>query len=150
MTVRANVSRIVYAVRQHTTVNEDGSVSIDVAGGMGQVMDYNRYMAGGRLEVFSLKTGEVQANIIEDYPTADVSSVDVSFDGTSVVFTMKKDPHDNYHVYVAGVDRGADGKFVVSQLTFGPYDDQNAIFSPGGRIVFTTNQSYTEMGHPRG
>src|SRR6478609_2604934 len=27
-----NVSRIVYAVRQHTVVNADGSVSIDVAG----------------------------------------------------------------------------------------------------------------------
>jgi hypothetical protein len=72
--------------------------------------------------------------------------VDVSFDATKVVFTMKKDAHDSYHVYVAGVDRGANGKFAVTQLTFGPYDDQQAIFSPGGRIVFTTNQMYTEMG----
>jgi hypothetical protein len=143
-----NVSRIVYAVRQHTLVAADGTVSIDVAGGMGQVMDYGRYMPGGRLEVFDLKRGksEENQNIIEDYPTADVSSVDVSFDGTQVVFTMKKDEHDNYHVYLSGVDRGADGKFAVTQLTFGPYDDQQAIFSPGGRIVFTTNQSYTEMG----
>jgi len=141
-----NVSRIVYAVRQHTSVADDGTVSIDVAGGMGQVMDYGRYMPGGKLEVFDLKTGNPQANIIEDYPTADVSSVDVSFDGSKVLFTMKKDAHDNYHVYSAGVDRGADGKFAVTQLTFGPYDDQQAIFSPGGRIVFTTNQSYTEMG----
>jgi len=141
-----NVSRIVYAVRQHTAVADDGTVSIDVAGGMGQVMDYGRFMPGGKLEVFDLKTGNPQANIIEDYPTADVSSVDVSFDGTTVVFTMKKDAQDNYHVYTAGVDRGADGKFVVTQLTFGPFDDQQAIFSPGGRIVFTTNQSYTEMG----
>ncbi|HKO52022.1 MAG TPA: hypothetical protein VJV79_30140 [Polyangiaceae bacterium] len=141
-----SVSRIVYAVRQHTTVSADGTVSIDVAGGMGQVMDYGRYMPGGKLEVFDLKTGHPQANIIEDYPTADVSSVDVSFDGTKVLFTMKKDAQDNYHVFTAGVDRGVDGKFAVTQLTFGPYDDQQAIFSPGGRIVFTTNQSYTEMG----
>ena len=140
------VSRIVYAVRQHTEVGADGTVKIDVAGGMGQVMDYGRYNPGGRLEVFDLKTGKVQSNIIEDYPTADVSSVDVSFDGTKVVFTMKADEHDTYHVYWAGIDRGADGKFAVTKLTFGPYDDQNAIFSPGGRIVFTTNQSYTEMG----
>ena len=141
-----NVSRIVYAVRQHTIVDADGTPRIDVAGGMGQVMDYGRYMPGGKLEVFDLKTGNVQANIIEDYPTADVSSVDVSFDATKVVFTMKKDAEDNYHVYSAGIDRGPEGKFVITQLTFGPYDDQNAIFSPGGRIVFTTNQSYTEMG----
>ena len=141
-----NVSRIVYAVRQNTIALADGTVKIDVAGGMGQVMDYGRYMPGGKLEVFDLKTGNPQANIIEDYPTADVSSVDVSFDGTKVLFTMKKDGADNYHVYTAGIDRGVDGKFVITQLTFGPYDDQQAIFSPGDRIVFTTNQAYTEMG----
>jgi hypothetical protein len=138
-------TRIVYAVRQHTSVAADGTVSIDVAGGMGQVMDYGRYEPGGRLEVFGLGTHHIE-NIIEDYPTADVSSVDVSFDATKVVFTMKTDAHDSYHVYWAGVDRGKNGKFAVTKLTFGPYDDQNAIFSPGGRIVFTTNQSYTEMG----
>ena len=141
-----NVSRIVYAVRQNTSVAADGTVSIDVASGMGQVMDYGRYDPGGRLEVFNLSTGSVQANIIEDYPTADVSSVDVSFDGTKVVVPIKTDANDPYHVYWAGVDRGADGKFAVTKLTFGPYDDQNAIFSPGDRIVFTTNQRYTEMG----
>ncbi|MES1177803.1 MAG: hypothetical protein ABUL62_25990 [Myxococcales bacterium] len=143
-----DVSRIVYAVRQHTTQAADGTVSIDVAGGMGQVMDYGRYVPGGKLEIFDLKSGDPDnvPNIIEDYPTADVSSVDVSADGTKVVFTMKKDGADSYHVYWAGVDRGANGKFPVTQLTFGPYDDQNAIFSPGDRIVFTTNQSYTEMG----
>jgi hypothetical protein len=141
-----DVSRIVYAVRQHTSQAADGTVTIDVAGGMGQVMDYGRYMPGGRLEVFNLKDPDRIQNIIEDYTTADVSSVDVSADGTKVVFTMKKDGHDSYHVYWAGVDRGANGKFAVTQLTFGPYDDQNAIFSPGDRIVFTTNQSYTEMG----
>jgi hypothetical protein len=138
-------TRIVYAVRQNTSVAADGTVSIDVAGGMGQVMDYGRYEPGGRLEVFNLGSSATE-NIIEDYPTADISSVDVSFDGTKVVFTMKTDAQDRYHVYVAGVDRGADGKFAVTKLTFGPYDDQQAIFAPGGRIVFTTNQSYTEMG----
>ncbi|HEY5376673.1 MAG TPA: hypothetical protein VIK01_23490 [Polyangiaceae bacterium] len=138
-------TRIVYAVRQNTSVAADGTVSIDVASGMGQVMDYGRYDPGGRLEVYGLGTHKTE-NIIEDYPSADISSVDVSFDGTKVVFTMKADAHDSYHVYVAGVDRGADGKFAVTKLTFGPYDDQQAIFAPGGRIVFTTNQMYTEMG----
>src|SRR5437870_606027 len=69
-----DVSRIVYAVRQNTTVAADGTVSIDVAGGMGQVMDYGRYVPGGRLEVFDLRTSKVTGNIIEAYKTADVSS----------------------------------------------------------------------------
>ena len=54
---RQSFDRLVYAVRQHTVVGEDGETSINVAGGMGQVMDYNRYMPGGRLEVFNLTTG---------------------------------------------------------------------------------------------
>jgi hypothetical protein len=139
------VSQIVYAVRQHTVV-EDGKVEqIDVAGGMGQVMDYGRYVPGGRLELRNLSTGETE-NIIEGYETADVSSVDLSFDATKVLFTMKRDGSDQYHVYWAGLTRGDDGKFPITQLTFGPYDDQQAIWAPGDRIVFTTNQAYTDMG----
>jgi hypothetical protein len=139
------VSQIVYAVRQHTVI-EDGTVqSIDVAGGMGQVMDYGRFVPGGRLEILDLKRNEVR-NIIEGYTTADVSSIDLSFDATKVVFTMKRDAGDHYHVYLSPLQPNAAGKFDITQLTAGPYDDQQAVFAPGDRIVFTTNQNYTEMG----
>jgi hypothetical protein len=139
-------TKIVYAVRQHTELDGAGQVTnIDVAGGMGQVMDYGRYVPGGRLEILDLTTGDVE-NIIADYPQADVSSIDVSFDGTKVLFTMKRDAEDTYHVYWASLAKGEDGKFELHQLTFGAFDDQNAIYAPGGRIVFTTNQSYTQMG----
>jgi Hydrazine synthase alpha subunit middle domain len=139
------VSQIVYAVRQHTVLKDGKVERIDVAGGMGQVMDYQRFVPGGRLELRDLATGQVD-NIIEGYETADVSSVDLSFDATKVLFTMKKDDADKYHVYWAGLTRGEDGKFPIEQLTSGPYDDQQAIWVAGDRIVFTTNQAYTEMG----
>jgi hypothetical protein len=138
------VSQVVYAVRQHTEIN-GGAIEIDVAGGMGQVMDYGRFVPGGRLEVLDLRTGDVK-NVIGDYPTADVSSVDVSYDATKVVFTMKRSENDDYHVYWSPLSPGGDGRFEVTQLTFGPYDDQNAVFLAEGRIAFTTNQPYTEMG----
>lgn len=138
------VRQIVYAVRQHTVL-EDGKVArIDVAGGMGQVMDYGRFVPGGRLELRDLATGQTE-NVIEGYDTADVSSLDLSFDATKVLFTMKRDDSDKYHVYWAGLTRD-DGKFPITQLTFGPYDDQQAIWAAGDRIVFTTNQAYTDMG----
>ncbi|MGC4094293.1 MAG: hypothetical protein QM756_41570 [Polyangiaceae bacterium] len=140
-----DVSKIVYAVRQHTVI-EGGTVTrIDVAGGMGQVMDYGRFVPGGRLEILDLKTNHVD-NIIDEYKGADVSSVDVSFDATRVVFTMKRDDSDKYHVYWAPLAKNAQGKYDITQLTFGPYDDQQAVFAAGNRIVFTTNQDYTEMG----
>lgn len=139
------VGKIVYAVRQHTVI-EDGQVkSIDVAGGMGQVMDYGRYVPGGRLEILDLRSGKID-NVIEDYPSADVSSVDLSFDATKLLFTMKKDGSDQYHVYWAGVARADDGKFPITQLTFGPYDDQQAVWAASDRVMFTTNQAYTDMG----
>ncbi|HEY8945379.1 MAG TPA: hypothetical protein VIM73_14010 [Polyangiaceae bacterium] len=144
--LEAGVDRIVYAVRQHHVWAENGDVAdIDVASGMGQVMDYQRYVPGARLEVLDLRTGAID-NIIEDYRTADVSSVDVSFDATKVLFTMKQDSDDRYHIYWSPVERNAQGKFEVTQLTAGPYDDQNAVFAAGGRVVFATNQPYTEMG----
>ncbi|HVY31698.1 MAG TPA: hypothetical protein VHB79_34420 [Polyangiaceae bacterium] len=141
------VSKIVYAVRQHTVVEGGKVTSIDVAGGMGQVMDYGRYVPGGRLEILDLRTGKVE-NIIEGdkYKDADISSVDLSFDATKVLFTMKKDKTDFYHVYWASMERGPDGKFAINQLTFQPFDDQQAVWAAGDRIVFTTNQAYTDMG----
>ncbi len=147
--------KVIYAVRQHTTVNGD-RVSIDVAGGMGQVMDYLRYNPGGRLEVRDLATGKVE-NIIagERFARADISSLDVSFDAKKVVFSMKLSSDDHYHLYVADLERGPDG-FNIHQLTFGPADDMNPVWVAGGRIAFITNQAYTEMGtradeynHPR-
>jgi hypothetical protein len=136
--------KLVYAVRQHTIVN-GSDVSIDVAGGMGQVMDYGRYNPGGRLELYDLRTGTTD-NILEGFTEADVSSLDLSFDATKVVFTMKNGGDDSYHVYWASLARGDDDKFEIHQLTFGPQDDEHAIFLPGDRIAFITNQGYTEMG----
>ncbi|HMJ15676.1 MAG TPA: hypothetical protein VK524_29870 [Polyangiaceae bacterium] len=142
---REKFDRLVYAVRQHTVLGSDGAVSINVAGGMGQVMDYNRYEPGGRLEIYDLTTGKIE-NVLADIPTADVSSLDVSYDATKVVFTMKTSGDDNYHVYWASLTPGGDGKYEIHQLTFGPQDDEHAIWVPGERIAFITNQAYTEMG----
>jgi hypothetical protein len=140
---KQDVSRIVYAVRQHTVLDANDRVqSIDVAGGMGQVMDYGRYNPGGRLEVLDLRSGDVR-NLTAAYPDADISSVDVSYDATRVLFTMKTTANDSYHVYWASLEEGSNE---IHQLTFGDYDDINAIWATGDRIVFVTNQAYTPMG----
>ena len=137
-----DVAKIVYAVRQHTVLDASNTpIRIDVAGGMGQVMDYGRYVPGGRLEVLDLRSGDV-VNLIADYPEADVSSVDVSYDATKVLFTMKKDAGDSYHVYWASLA----GDREIHQLTFGTPDDINAVYANGDRIVFVTNEAYTPMG----
>lgn len=137
------VEKIIYAVRKHTVEGEDG-VQINVAGGMGQVMDYLRYVPGGRLEVYDLSNKKAD-NIIEQFPNADVSSLDVSFDASKVVFSMKQNGDDSYHLYWASLEK-VDGKYEIHQLTFGPQDDIYPVYLAGDKIAFVTNQGYTEMG----
>ena len=143
---KTDVSKIVYAVRQNTLTDANGNATvIDVAGGMGQVMDYGRYEPGGKLEVYDLRTSDYQ-NLISDLPDADISSVDVSFDATRILFTMKQNKSDTYHVYWTAVTPDDSGVYERHQLTFGDWDDINAIWADSSRIVFVTNEGYTPMG----
>ncbi|HEX4341457.1 MAG TPA: hypothetical protein VH062_36360 [Polyangiaceae bacterium] len=139
---------IVYAVRQNT-VGSGKTVTIDVADGMGQVMDYGRYVPGARLEVRNLTNGDVR-NLIEGdrFAKADIEGMDLSFDAKKVVFAMKLDDNDNYHVYTANLKQGTDAKnpYGVRQLTSGMQDDLSPIWLANGNIAFITNQNYTQMG----
>src|SRR5579862_1213045 len=53
-TADAGVPGILFIKRQHTfTDPASGAVSVDVAGGNGQVLDYDRYVPGGALMLLS-------------------------------------------------------------------------------------------------
>ena len=139
---------VVYVVRQHTVVTGD-DVEINVAGGVGQVMDYGRYMPGARIEVRNVETRDVR-NLLEgkEYANADVEGMDLSFDAKKVVFAMKLDGNDHYHIYTANLAKGdeAGNPYGVRKLTDGVYDDLAPIWLGGGMIAFVTNQAYTQMG----
>lgn len=138
------VGAIVFIKRQHTS--PDGK-SVDVAGGNGQVLDYQRYVPGGSLVMLSPPRPDGQLdNITADYPQADFNGADVSFDAKQVVFSMRKDGDDHYHIYTAQLAKGGDGKFEIHQKTGGAQDDINPVYIAGGRIAFVTNEMYTEMG----
>ncbi|MEY4548144.1 MAG: hypothetical protein RL685_4339 [Pseudomonadota bacterium] len=146
-TAAGDVREIVYTVRQHTTVGEDGGVEILVTEGMGQVMDYRRYVPGARIEVRNLASGATR-NIIagDEYALADVVGIDVSFDANELVFSMRRGGDDqHYHIYTANL-AAQNGDYGVRQLTFGDRDDMQPIWIAGGKIAFVTNQAYTEMG----
>ncbi len=141
------VSQIIFVKRAHTTVDQQGNVAIDVAGGNTQVIDYDRYVPGGSLDLLSPPRPDGKViNLTADFPTADFNGVDVSFDAKQAVFSMKKDGSDHYHLYTVQLTPGADGKYEIHQKTAGDYDDINPIYMPGGRIAFATNEMYTAMG----
>jgi hypothetical protein len=141
------VSSLLFIKRAHTQVDTSGAVSIDVAGGNGQVLDYDRYVPGGSLNVLSpARPDGTLHNLTAAFPQADFNGADVSFDAKQAVFSMKKDGSDRYHVYTVQLSPGADGKYELHQKTAGDYDDINPVYAPGGRIVFVTNEMYTQMG----
>lgn len=115
----------------------------NVAGGNNQTIDYLRYEPGGGLFVLTPPTpdGELR-DLTESFSGVDVNGMDVSFDGLEVVFSMRREGDDHYHVYVASID----GSSPPRQLTFGDYHDVKPIWVPGDRIAFVTNQPYTAMG----
>jgi hypothetical protein len=147
-TAGADVSSIIF-IKRVTTIPGTGSTPavVDVAGGNGQVIDYTRFEPGGSLNILApARVDGTVTNLTADFPTADFNGADVSFDATSAVFSMKKDPSDSYHIYTVSLAPGASGKYEVHQLTAGSQDDFNPIFLPGQLIAFATNQMYTAMG----
>jgi hypothetical protein len=143
----AGVQSILFIKRQTMTVNPDGTVYVDVSGGNGQVLDYQRYVPGGSLNILSpARADGTLTNLTADFPTADFNGADVSFDATQAVFSMKVDSNDHYHIYTVQLSPGPDGRFEMHQKTNGNYDDVSPIYLPNGLIAFTTNEMYTAMG----
>jgi len=136
------VDAMVFVKRQHTTVGADGNVNIDVAGGNGQVIDYQRYVPGGGVYMLSPARPDGKlTNLTAQFTTADVAGLDLSFNAQDITFSMKKSGDDHYHFYTENLASGE-----IHQKTFGDNDDINPIYVPGDRIVFVTNQAFTEMG----
>ena len=113
------VQSLLFIKRQTTTVT-NGVQSVDVAGGNGQVLDYQRYVPGGSLNLLTpARADGTLTNLTSAFPTADFNGADVSFDATQVVFSMKRDPDDHYHIYTVQLAVSADGTFEMHQKTAG-------------------------------
>ncbi|HWL84518.1 MAG TPA: hypothetical protein VNO21_01880, partial [Polyangiaceae bacterium] len=138
------IGSILFMKRVTTRVDDKGVVTIDVAKEGGQVVDYKRYEPGGSLDLLTPPRADGKlVNLTVSYPQADFNGVDVSFDAHQAVFSMKKDGDDHYHLYTVQLDVDSHD---IHQLTAGNADDINPIYIAGGRIVFVTNEAYTEMG----
>ena len=140
------VQSLLFIKRQTTTV-QNGKPTVDVAGGNGQVLDYQRFVPGGSLNLLTpARADGTLTNLTSAFSQADFNGADVSFDAKQAVFSMKRDGSDHYHIYTVELTPGPDGKFEIHQKTAGAWDDINPIYVEGGTIAFVTNQMYTAMG----
>jgi hypothetical protein len=142
----SGVQSLLFIQRQTTTIT-NGVPTVYVDDGNGQVLDYERFVPGGSLNILSpARPDGTVTSLTSAFTTADFNGADVSFDATQAVFSMKRDSNDHYHLYTVQLSTGSDGNYEIHQKTNGDWDDINPIYVPGGLIAFVTNQMYTAMG----
>ncbi len=99
--------------------------------------EYNdgAFTPGGALKLIDFaKGGAVQALL--DVPDGVVRDPDVSFDGTKVLFSMRRNLSDSYHLYEIHVDGSG-----LRQLTFAPEaDDFDPLYLADGGIGFSSTR----------
>ncbi len=94
----------------------------------------NSFRGGGALKTIDLATGAVTTLL--DVPEGIVRDPDVGFEGTTILFSMRRNPDDDYHLY----EMKADGSG-LKQLTFGAgLSDIDPIYLPNGQVLFTSTR----------
>jgi hydrazine synthase alpha subunit-like protein/WD40 repeat protein len=92
------------------------------------------FQGGGAIKTLDVTTGETKTLL--DVPEGVARDPDVRFDGKKILFSMRRDLQDDYHLYEMNAD-GAE----VTQLTFGSeVSDIDPIYLPDGRVLFTSTR----------
>jgi hypothetical protein len=82
------------------------------------------------------KAAAIAATTIYETPKGVVRDPDISFDGKTILFSMRVDASDDYHLYEINVDGTR-----LKQLTFSPgVSDIDPIYLPNGQILFTSTR----------
>lgn len=93
------------------------------------------FQGGGALKVIDFaRSGKVKTLL--EVPDGVARDPDVSFDGKRVLFSMRRDRADDYHIYEIGADGSG-----LRQLTFGSgISDIDPIYLPDGRVLFSSTR----------
>lgn len=92
------------------------------------------FRGGGALKAIDLATGNVRT--ILESPDGLIRDPDVSFDGKRILFSLRRNRDDDYHLYEIQADGSG-----LRQLTFGSgLSDIDPIYLPNGRICFTSTR----------
>ena len=95
----------------------------------------NSFDGGGAMKMIELAKGGVVTTLIE-LDKGIVRDPEVHFDGERIIFSMRKDIKDDYHIYEINVDGTG-----LRQLTFGiGVSDIDPLYLPDGDIAFTSTR----------
>ena len=94
------------------------------------------YQGGGAIRVFDLANGGRVRTIVDAGPSGVARDPELSFDGTRILFSMRRSREDDYHVYEVDIDGNN-----LRQLTFGEMvADIDPAYLPDGQIVFSSTR----------
>jgi len=106
-----------------------------------------KFAGGGAIKVWRASTGK--ADVLLKIPTGVARDPEVSFDGRRVLFSMRRDTADDYHIYELTLreDDNAEGEPLAAspveprQITRGGgVSDIDPLYLSDGRIAFTSTR----------
>ena len=96
------------------------------------------FQGGGAMKVLSLEGPALEEKVrtVIAVPKGIARDPDVAFDGLRIVFSMRHDVEDEYHVYEINADGSG-----LRQLTWGArLSDVDPLYLPNGRIAFSSTR----------
>jgi hypothetical protein len=94
-----------------------------------------KFQGGSAIRAIDFANGRTVRTLL-DVPQGVARDIDVHFDGERLVFSMRRNAADDYHVY----EMNADGSG-LRQLTFGAgISDIDPIYLPDDRVLFTSSR----------
>lgn len=94
------------------------------------------FRGGSAVKVLRFENGEKAVTTLLEVSQGIARDLEVSFDAKKILFSMRRDAADDYHIYEMNAD-GSD----LRQLTFAPgVSDIDPIYLPDGRILFASTR----------
>ena len=97
-------------------------------------INQNSFSQGGAIKIYDVDSGKTRTLINTD--TGNLRDPEISFDGKRVIFSMRMNKEDDYHIYEIGID-GSNLKQLTSAKGV---SDIDPLYLPDGGIVFTSTR----------
>lgn len=94
-----------------------------------------KYTPPGVIKSVDLRTGLVR-NLVDGGPTAVARDLEVGYDGTKLLFSLRRSGDDDYHIHEAD----ADGSNIRQLTRARGVSDIDPVYLPDGRIVFSSTR----------
>lgn len=98
-------------------------------------INWKSYVPGGALKVLDVKTGNA-VELLNPGENGAVRDPDVDFDAGKILFSMRRNHEDNYHIY----EMDADGTNLCQLTALPNVSDIDPLYLPDGDIVFSSTR----------